>query len=331
MRTENDLRLALQDRAAQAPEVSATLIERALADRTTDAIRSRRRARLSIAVAVVIVATLVITPFAITHRADHHPTAPTAPIAVHHGSFSGPLSWATISTADKLTRIMDVGLKLEYIEIDLPDYKEAILTDFAPGAFDISRMQNPRPVTVDGHPGYFGTVQLATDSSQKLRLPIPFGSSWPTLAWQLAANQWVLVQELQLPPVANESRLVALAEQFQVRIRTQPVRMPFKIGYLPGTGWQATKLQVGNSGDIVNDGGEIDLVNGVMKITLSVASTELGPLGGGSRLIGDYEVKIMDSTGVDQSTLTRIQNSVVLASRPHTDNDSWFPITSMLP
>lgn len=338
MRTENELRLALQYQADQAPEeVSAALIDRALADRAGDARRSRRRARVTIAVAVTAVAALIATPFAIPHGSGNssgRPTATPSPAAtpVPHGTFAGPLSWATLNTANKLTRVMDADLKLEYVSVDLPDFKSAFVTDFAPGAFNISRMQQRVPVTVDGHPGYFGKIQIATTRSQQQGLPIPFGSSWPTVAWQLAANQWVIIQELQLPPTANESRLVTLAEQFQVRIRTQPVRMPFKLGYLPGTGWRTTRLQVGNSGgDIISDGGEITLVNGALRVDLSVVSSELGPSGRGSRVIGDYEVRIVDSAGLGQATLTRIQNSVTLASRPHAEDGSWFPISQMLP
>ena len=100
MRTENDLRIALQHRADQAPEVAQALIARALVDQPR---HSPTRARLSIAVAVAIVAALIAAPFAVKHlstNSDGTRPNPAASSPAPSTKKVTALSWVALPTGN---------------------------------------------------------------------------------------------------------------------------------------------------------------------------------------------------------------------------------------
>ncbi len=104
MRNEDDLRVAQQHRADQAPDVAQALIARALADQHAP---SRTRARLSIALAVAVVAALIAVPLAIRQAVRNSSTpAPATSSEPSSTKKVTALSWVTLPTANWSERLM---------------------------------------------------------------------------------------------------------------------------------------------------------------------------------------------------------------------------------
>ena len=348
MRTENDLRIALLHQAAQAPEVTPALIARTLAGQDRHA---PTRARLSIAVAVAIVAALIAVPLAIRHLTATS-TGPAAPRPDQRSA----LSWVTVSNSDyRIGRTLTAGSNVEILQIQTKDFSEWALADFAPGTFDQSVVADATPITVDGHPGYFAK-QTAIDGQHSpylddLLSPLVNGSFgngygyFSTMAWQLDPDHWVMLDRIQIPtpnrtPSATEQEMLDFAATLHLKVRTQPVRQVFKVGYLPGTGWQLKSLTISDLGAVPLDSDrEALLAKGNLTVQISVQHgippDQDYPYR--HRIVGDYLIEVnrdAERSGhnpLDDVTTQQILDSITLAAHPVTEDSSWFPISTLLP
>ncbi|MEO9240654.1 MAG: hypothetical protein ABI418_21490 [Jatrophihabitantaceae bacterium] len=344
MRTENDLRLALLQRAEQAPEVSWALIERALADSSP---QSRTRARLSIAVAVAVAAALIAVPLGIK-RTMGNSTAPHPSPAATSTTVKKvlALSWIELPDGNWSDRLLYGTPNQENIFTSVfPPAKgnSIVITDFPPGGFDTSQLAAAKPVTVDGHRGYYGQITTMTGPRPTVGLRYhPVVGPHKAVAWEIAPDQWVVLSEgYEGYQATTESQLVAIASNLGIRARSTPARMPFKVGYLPGAGWQLHTLDLGNPRSSAVVGIlRLTRANTELVITVSSAPTSIaGVKGALLGHLGRFYVSILErlpgtdtpSTEFDSATLARIVHSVVVASPSDQEGSSWFPVNQLLP
>ncbi|HJQ00596.1 MAG TPA: hypothetical protein VJ851_03250 [Jatrophihabitans sp.] len=346
MRTENDLRVALYHRADQAPDAAQALIVRALADQHRPSVT---RARLSMAMAVALVAALIAVPLAVRHlTASSNGTRP----ASSQPKQIPALSWVTATNDDyRIGRTLTVGSKVEILDIQTPDFSEWALADFAPGTFDTSLVARATPIVVDGHPGYFAKASGAPHAASylpELLSPLVNGSFahghgyFSTVAWQIAPEHWVMLDRYAVPSPrrdasASQPELLAFAATLHLKVRTDPVRQVFRVGYLPGTGWQLKSLTISDLGDLPLDSlREAVLVDGNRTVQISVARHYPGfQYPDPHRLVGDYVIEVnrdrLHDSALDATTTRRILDSITLAAHPVHEDGSWFPVSSMLP
>src|SRR5262249_32257194 len=144
------------------------------------------------------------------------------------------------------------------------------ITVYSAGAFDPTAAKKGRPVTVQGHRGYFGNLRVAngvtafvgqgsvlvahepgatpspprSTPSPSSSQPMPSGIRLlhaaipaampqpprPSLAWEDAPDSWAVVQASWSKNPLADTQLIAE----HVRIGDhQPLRMPFKLGWVP--------------------------------------------------------------------------------------------------
>jgi hypothetical protein len=340
MRTENDLRAALQHRADQAPEVAQALIARALVDQHRP---SPTRARLSIAVAVAIVAALIAVPLAIRQAVRNSSTPSPA-------TSSGPpaakkvtaLSWVTPPTANWTERLLFGDPNQENIFVHVPSPaggNELIVTDFPPGGFDTGQLAGAKPVTVDGHRGYYGQLTTLTGPKPTSGLRYyPVVGPHTALAWEIAPDQWVVLSDsYYAAPHLTESQLVSVATGLGMQARSRPAGLPFKIGYLPGAPWQLHIVNLGNKTTTI---GTYVLIRGNTELDVAVGGGPFAlPPGGLAGHVGRFPVGIFQYdvgterpvSRIDQATLAKIAHSIVVASPSDRDSSSWFPVDQVMP
>ena len=114
------------------------------------------------------------------------------------------------------------------------------VTVFPKGAFDPSAGEKGRPVSVQGHPGYFAPLPVVGGLSSLNRqggvtldphtgIPVP-PKSQPALVWQYAPGSWAVVQASWSNNPLADMQLIA----DHVRIgEHQQLPMPFKLGWVP--------------------------------------------------------------------------------------------------
>jgi hypothetical protein len=295
-------------------------------------IRPAQLAAVALAVlALLVAAAVLIAPLA-DSRIDQHPAAPTVRYDPHAAN---ALSWATVNTSDTVSRAIYPAQRLESLLIDLPgDEQIARLTDFAPGTFSVGRIGHPAPVTVDGHPGYFGTIrtQQAPAGSGADSGP-DFYAAQPAVAWQVAASQWVVLDGGFGAMNTTEAQLLAIAPTLGVRARTEPIRVPVQLGYLP-PGWTVDDVTFGDAGQLGPQypSASVDLRQGSNTVTFTMSKLKPGTVEPNiHRQSGDYWLSCFAGIGdVDPALVRRILDSATLAARPDTENGSWFPVSSLL-
>jgi hypothetical protein len=344
MRTENDLRIALEHRADQAPETAQTLIARALADQPSP---SPVRARLSIGLAVAMVAALIAVPLAVRQAVRNsngtHPN-PAASSGAPSSKKVTELSWVILPGDNWFERAMYGYPNQENIFITLiPPARGngVVVTDFPPGGFDTSQLATAKPVTVDGHRGYYGQITTMTGPKPTSGLRYhPVVGPHTALAWELAPDQWVTLSEgyyglLDL----TEGQLVSTATSLGLRVRSTPTRLPFKIGYLPDSGWQLHYFILGNP-KASNDVGLISLTRGSTELLIGVGTGGFfeyphGLTGHVGRFtVGVLQQKVGTETPIatyDSATLARIIHSIVVASPSYQESSSWFTVGQLIP
>ena len=344
MRTENDLRVALQHRADQAPETAPALIARALADQPR---RSPARARLSVAVAVAMVAALIAVPFAVKHLATSSNGRSPSPAATSPAPSTTKvtaLSWVTEPVGGWFERLMYGYPNQENIFTVVPPLHgtAVVITDFPPGGFDTDQLAEAKPVTVDGHRGYYGQITTMTGPKPTSGLRYhPIVGPHTALAWEIAPDQWVVLSdayyESQNP---TEKQLVQAATTLGLRVRSAPGRLPLKIGYLPGSGWQLHTFILGSPKATNEVDGEISLTRGDTELWIAVGMAPyfLYPdsLNGH---VGRFDVSISQQevgaekpvAAFDSATLARIIHSIVVASPSYQESSSWFTVDQVLP
>lgn len=229
MRTEHDIRDALDAKAAEA------------ADRVTlPTGRPRSLRRVAPVLGAVAAVTAVAVTVSVVATRDKTTTTPR-----RHGTGCGAA--ATQATALRYDfRVVDVPAPyrslpgvicsaMQQVHVTLdgvalrsrdnPDgpFPQGSVTVFSKRAFDPTAAENGRRVTVQGHRGYFGNLPVVGPS-----LPVP--KSVPTLVWEYAPDSWAVVQaSWSQNPLAGAQLLAA-----RVRIgEHQPVLMPFKLGWVP--------------------------------------------------------------------------------------------------
>jgi len=345
MRTEEDLRIALQHRADQAPETAQTLIAHALMEPR----HSPTRARLSIAVAVAMVAALIAVPFAVKHLSTNsngsHPS-PAASSPAPSTKKVTALSWVALPPDGSWTERDMYGYpNQEDIYIALfppPRGNGVIVTDFPPGGFDTGQLASAKPVTVDGHRGYYGQITTMTGPKPTSGLRYhPVVGPHPALAWEIAPDQWVVLSVGYYGTAMTESQLVSAATSLRLRARSAPARLPFKIGYLPGSGWQLHTYILGNPEGTLNVG-FVSVTRGSTELLISVNSESVAdypdPRGLNGH-VGRFAVGVIQQevgtekpiATYDSTTLARIIHSIVVASPSYRESSSWFTVDQLLP
>jgi hypothetical protein len=334
MRTENDLRIALQHRADDAPEPSIGLLEHA----RTAKPRSAARPALTIGLAVAVVAALIAVPFAVIGHRTHSSNPPIS----HLQKPTDPLSWVSIDPSLDYEQDAQVGTNKELVQVYLPGTGVADLSDFAPGRFDPALITHRIPATVDGHAGYFGRYlpfppipstpgESATDRAKELALTPPL----PALAWPVATDQWAVLYPSAPELKWDEAKLQSIASTLKVGPRTVPLRLPFKLTYLPA-GWSLASTEVGNMDSRgLRLRASIGILNGThhVPVTLSMDPPDSNLPYILHRKVGNYWFELDPTQGpFDTKTAQRILDSAVVATQLTRDvNDSWFPISSIVP
>lgn len=284
-------------------------------------------------VAVLVAAVVIVAPLA-ADRIRPHSTVAAPPLRYDPTSASA-LSWATVTTTDTVTRTIYPSQRLESLLIDLPgDEQITRLTDFAPGSFGLARIGSPVPVTVDGHPGYYGKIrtQQAPDGAG-VDSGSAFYAAQPAVAWQLAPDRWVVLDGGFGAMTTTKAQLLATAPTLGVRARTQPVRIPVMLGYLP-PGWTIDDVTFGDAGQLGPQypSVSIDLQHGKNTITFTMSKLKPGTVEPNiHRQAGNYWLSCFAGLGDTDPTLaSRILDSATMAARPDAENASWFPVASLL-
>lgn len=294
-------------------------------------IRPARLAAIALAVLILLVAAAVLVGPLVEHRGDHH----AAPPAVRYDpNAADALSWATVGNAHTVTRAIYPAQRLESLLIDLPgDEQITRLTDFAPGQFGLDRISRPEPVSVDGHPGYFGKIrtQQAPDNSATDSGP-DFYAPQPALAWQLVPDRWVVLDGGFGAVHTSKQQLLAIEPTLGIRPRIEPVRVPVTLGYLP-PGWSIEDVTFGDAGQLGPQypSMSIDLRQGGNAITFTMSKLKPGTVEPNiHRQVGDYWLSCFAGFGdVDPALAGKILDSAKLAAHPDGDNASWFPVAML--
>lgn len=295
-------------------------------------IRPAQLAAIALAILILLIATVVlIAP--LTEGRNSRP----APAVRYDPNAADALSWATVGNTHTVTRAIYPAQRLESLLIDLPgpgDEPIARLTDFAPGQFGLDRIGQPEPVTVDGHPGYFGKIrtQQAPDDSAA-DSGTDFYAPQPALAWQLVPNRWVVLDGGFGAVHTSKQQLLAIAPTLDVQPRTEPIRVPVSLGYLPA-GWRIDDVTFGDAGQLGPQypSVSIDLRQGGNTITFTMSKLKPGTVEPNiHRQAGDYWLSCFAGFGdVDPTLAGKILDSARLASHPDGDNASWFPVAMLL-
>jgi hypothetical protein len=295
-------------------------------------IRPARVATVALAVLILLIAAAVLIAPLAEGRIDHHASAP----AVRYDpNAADALSWATVNDSHTVTRAIYPSQRLESLLIDLPgDEQITRLTDFAPGRFGLDRIGEAEPVMVDGHPGYFGMVrtQQAPDNSATDSGP-DFYAPQPALAWQLFPDRWVVLDGGFGAVHTSKQQLLSIAPTLGVRPRTEPVRIPVTLGYLP-PGWTIDDLTFGDAGQLGPQypSVSIDLRQGGNTLTFTMSKLKPGTVEPNiHRQVGTYWLSCFAGLGdVDPTLAGKILDSASLAAHPDGDNASWFPAAALL-
>jgi hypothetical protein len=295
-------------------------------------IRPAQVSVIALVTLILLVAAVVLIAPLVEDQLAHH----AAPPAVHYDpNAADALSWATVNDSHTVTRALYPAQRLESLLIDLPgDEQITRLTDFAPGQFSLARIGQPEPATVDGHPGYFGRIrtQQAPDNSAA-DSGADFYAPQPALAWQLVPDRWVVLDGGFGAVHTSEQQLLAIAPTLGIRPRTEPIRVPITLGYLP-PGWRIDDITFGDAGQLGPQypSMSIDLRQGGNTITFTMSKLKPGTVEPNvHRQAGDYWLSCFAGFGdVDPALTGRILDSATLAAHPDGDNPSWFPVASLL-
>ncbi len=234
-RSEDDLRAIFAADASDVPDNAAQRIWAEL-DTPVHVVRTHpaRVRRWAVPLAAAAVVAAIAVPLAVVRVLPHHS-------ATNSGT-SPSLRRADLAFTFDVAPV--AGLTFTFGVIT-PTFQTAAIgkngvdmfgnvTVSSPGTFDPSRIANPKPVTVNGHRGYYGlALPLGTDdaetSGNSVVRPLPF----PTVAWEIGPDEWATVY-LPEEKVANV-RTTELQIAAAVRLTApRPMLLPFRTGWLPG-------------------------------------------------------------------------------------------------
>lgn len=352
MRTEDDLRGALDALADTAPTRADTTVEMPWDLRR---VWPRRTAIVAVAAACV---TAIALPVGYLATRDG-----TAPNQAASGRSTGTL-W------QQPNFIVDLpsGWRVETREsaIDYTSIGVAMTADptvacdlmaFGPGRFDLGNVspQGRTPTVVDGKRGFFGTVRLGHAAPQRVQSA---GGS-QGLLWQYAPDAWALSVCPGQP--ASQTRSVEMTAARMVQFQTGRLRVPFavepsasaprvtdvtvyKLSEIRNLGGASRPQAVATAqlGASSNRAGSIALEPGRPRRDAGATPVEIGGRQGwyyrpNSNLEGvvvltpGYAVRIMlPSSPGTRDLLMRMARDVRVAANP-ADERTWFDAATSLP
>jgi hypothetical protein len=231
MRTEHDIRDALDAKAAEAADQVSLPVSRPRSLRRVAPVLGAIAAAAAVAVTVSVVATggkTTHTAAAPPHRSGCGAAATQTTVLRYDFRVVDVPAPYRSSPGVICSAMQQVHVTLEGIVLrsrDNPDgpFPQGSVTMFSKSAFDPTAVEKGRRVTVQGHRGYFGDLPVVGGS-----LPVP--KSVPTLVWEYARDSWAVVQAAWSPNQLAGAQLLAA----HVRIgELQPIPIPFKLGWVP--------------------------------------------------------------------------------------------------
>lgn len=127
-----------------------------------------------------------------------------------------------------------------------PKDEQCYLTEFRKGTFGRDRLIKPRPVQVGAHSGYVATVRdVGVLAFKTLGQPLFLRPTGSVVAWEHAPGSWRLDYCVSNPGASRPDTAKDVADGLSiaraVKDVRQPVRTPYKVGYLPD-GWKARTI-----------------------------------------------------------------------------------------
>jgi hypothetical protein len=225
MRTEDDLRAACEYLEHGAPELDDVLAAVTGYDPHRHSPRRRYFAVGGTVAAVAAVAVAVVGLTGPSHHASHPPPAP--PRAVAADPALSQVDFTVVPPPHYEVVAYDSGHLFQRVSLATAGSgRMATVTLYRPGGYDGAI--TGRPTTVNGRPGVILTDAhptwvdyLATDPSLHAR----------AVLWQYTAGAWAMATGSGGTPSAIDQANLALARS--IRPGTTPVRVPFKLSYLP--------------------------------------------------------------------------------------------------
>jgi hypothetical protein len=306
MYTEEDLRATLGALEHEAPAPGRVLagLDRA---RRRRVVRRRTTGMVAAAVLGVVVAGGSIV---VTNRADPPADRP-GPVVVDPQSerrLQFPFAVEEIPGYQLAYRSLGFESPSQvWVGVDLTDpakYEDVYtLAVYRKGQYDPADAAGGEPVQVRGKPGSYHTAMACSCSYTDP------DSAWPEVpgvAWEYAPDSWALVQYHGKGP---EGRLPADLREMSLRIadavrfdRTAPVRVPFRLGYLPAGVEPAPEAIVVNSVYQGSLAARLDYVDGDRHLTID-ANTALGEQYSTGQPIGEPVVIDYADSGLPPSVL----------------------------
>jgi len=356
MRTEDDLRDAIRERAGRVPTARPELMVSIPTQRHT-----RRGAGIGIAAAAVAVVALAAGPTLLLR--EHGGTTPTAQRSKTASASASdarkpPLpallavrTWISYSGPDAVDSFDTV--QAQYIELRARSdgFQVREITAFAPGLFSPSLISSPQPVTIDGAQGFFGAVLPWRNDNVSHTDPAhtdPRGSKYsdplPAVVWKIGTDQWAAVIS-NAPGEGNAAALIAIAGRVQVT--GAEVRTPIRIGYVPA-GFKLSDVDHSHTGGAAFNSSEVgfrrdseyDYPQWTVTLALAAKPTaDGGPTNHGMlsiypevhRMIGKYVITVATGGAITEAQANQVLSSIAIATQPDSPNDSWFTLAQALP
>jgi hypothetical protein len=342
MRTEDDLRDALDALADSAPAPADTTVQMPWDLRR---VWPRRAAIVAVAAACV---TAIALP--VGYLATRHDTGPAQPAA---GRSTGTLWQQPNFTVDLLPgwRIETREAAIGYTSIGVAQSQVGCdLVGFGPGRFTLDQLapQGRTPTVVDGKQGFFGTVR----PTPALRTRTAAGGQ--ALVWQYAPKAWAL--SICSGRSAAQTRSLEMTAAQMVRPQQGRLRVPFAVKPWAGvarvsdvTVYKGSDLRSGGGaiararfGAANNEAGAIALERGVPQLTSGATPIEVGgreawyyrsgpKLEGVIVLTSVYTVRItLPSSPGTRDALVAMARDLRVAANP-ADERTWFDAATSLP
>jgi hypothetical protein len=226
-RSEDDLRAVFRAEAAEVHDEAAQLFAPARLPASPARAAARRWAiPLAAAAAVAVIA----VPLAFV-RVGHHSTPGSDQLG------GVPLAFTFSVAPVPGWRVTPDAIHATYQDAVIAQGDNDMFGDVtvsAPGAFDPGPIKSGEQVTINGHQGYFG-------ESVPVNSTAPGGKPMPTVAWQVAPDQWATVT---VSGQGIDVRDVELQIARAVSLTTPtPMRLPFRTGWLPDTAQSVTEAR----------------------------------------------------------------------------------------
>ncbi|MEU4562675.1 hypothetical protein AB0F72_30220 [Actinoplanes sp. NPDC023936] len=249
MRTLEDLQQSLARRAEAAPD-GAGMVERARAG--AGRIRRRRRIVQGAATVVAVAAAAVTVPLALRETTPPDPAEAPPPFrsvtelsaAMAPGS-DFVIPWRSSAGDREQAQVVHRAAVTAARPDQLTVNEGAGVLVFDPGAYDPAALRRGEPVTVGGRQAWYAPdLPVEEDMSLDGR-NAPALTNGPALGWQEPSGAWVVLFRHSVTP-AVRADLIEVARDLRVQDPPQPVRAPFRFGWL-APGLRVTGLQLHDS------------------------------------------------------------------------------------